>query len=76
MTLDQLKVFVAVAVAERQHLTHAARDLNLAQSAASHAISTLENEFQVKLDRVGRHIELTAAGRLLLEAASYDSTSA
>jgi DNA-binding transcriptional LysR family regulator len=68
MTLDQLKVFVAVA--ERQHLTHAARDLNLAQSAASHAISTLEDEFQVKLfDRVGRNIELTAAGRLLLEEA-------
>jgi DNA-binding transcriptional LysR family regulator len=68
MTLDQLKVFVAVA--ERQHLTHAARDLNLAQSAASHAISTLEDEFQVKLfDRVGRRIELTAAGQLLLEEA-------
>ena len=42
----------------------------LAQSAASHAISTLEDEFQVKLfDRVGRHIELTAAGKLLLEEA-------
>jgi DNA-binding transcriptional LysR family regulator len=68
MTLDQLKVFVAVA--ERQHLTQAARDLNLAQSAASHAISTLEDEFRVKLfDRVGRRIELTAAGRLLLEEA-------
>jgi len=68
MTLDQLKVFVAVA--ERQHLTHAARDLNLAQSAASHAISTLEDQFQVKLfDRVGRRIELTAAGRLLLDEA-------
>jgi DNA-binding transcriptional LysR family regulator len=68
MTLDQLKVFVAVA--ERQHLTHAARDLNLAQSAASHAISTLEDEFKVKLfDRVGRRIELTAAGQLLLEEA-------
>jgi DNA-binding transcriptional LysR family regulator len=68
MTLDQLKVFVAVA--ERQHLTHAAHDLNLAQSAASHAISTLEDEFRVKLfDRVGRRIELTAAGRLLREEA-------
>jgi DNA-binding transcriptional LysR family regulator len=68
MTLDQLKIFVAVA--ERQHVTQAARDLNLAQSAASHAISALEEEFQVKLfDRVGRRIELTAAGRLLLEEA-------
>jgi DNA-binding transcriptional LysR family regulator len=68
VTLDQLKVFVAVA--ERQHVTQASRDLNLAQSAASHAISALEEGFQVKLfDRVGRRIELTAAGRLLLEEA-------
>jgi DNA-binding transcriptional LysR family regulator len=68
MTLDQLKVFVAVA--ERQHVTQAARTLNLAQSAASHAISALEEEFQVKLfDRVGRRIELTEAGRLLLDEA-------
>ena len=41
MTLDQLRVFVAVA--ERQHLTKAAEALNLAQSAVSTAISTLEN---------------------------------
>jgi DNA-binding transcriptional LysR family regulator len=68
MTLDQLKVFVAVA--ERQHVTQASRDLNLAQSAVSHAISALEEEFRVKLfDRVGRRIELTAAGQLLLEEA-------
>jgi DNA-binding transcriptional LysR family regulator len=68
MTLDQLKVFLAVA--ERQHVTQASRDLNLAQSAVSHAISALEEEFRVKLfDRVGRRIELTAAGQLLLEEA-------
>jgi DNA-binding transcriptional LysR family regulator len=68
VTLDQFRVFVAVA--ERQHVTQASRDLNLAQSAVSHAISALEGEFQVKLfDRVGRRIELTAAGQLLLEEA-------
>ena len=39
MTLEQLRIFVAVA--ERQHVTHAARALNLAQSAASHAIAAL-----------------------------------
>lgn len=37
MTLDQLRV--SVAVAERQHLTRAAEALNLAQSAVSSAIS-------------------------------------
>lgn len=68
MTLDQLKVFVAVA--ERQHVTQASRYLNLAQSAVSHAISALEEEFQVKLfDRVDRRIEMTGAGQLLLEEA-------
>ena len=40
MTLEQLRIFVAVA--ERQHVTQAARALNLAQSAASHAIAELE----------------------------------
>ncbi|TLU71061.1 LysR family transcriptional regulator [Lichenicoccus roseus] len=65
MTLDQLRVFVAVA--ERQHVTQAARALNLAQSAVSHAVSTLEDGFQVKLfNRVGRGIELTEAGIMFL----------
>jgi hypothetical protein len=40
VTLDQLRIFVAVA--ERQHVTYAAEALNLAQSAASHAIASLE----------------------------------
>jgi Bacterial regulatory helix-turn-helix protein, lysR family len=38
MTLEQLRIFVAVA--ERQHVTEAARALNLAQSAASHTIAS------------------------------------
>jgi DNA-binding transcriptional LysR family regulator len=63
MTLDQLRVFVAVA--ERQHITRASKALNLAQSAVSYAIATLENEFALKLfNRVGRGIELTEAGRM------------
>ncbi|MGC8477826.1 MAG: helix-turn-helix domain-containing protein, partial [Acetobacteraceae bacterium] len=40
LSLDQLRVFVAVA--ERQHMTAAARALNLAQSAASATIAALE----------------------------------
>jgi DNA-binding transcriptional LysR family regulator len=65
MTLEQLRIFVAVA--ERQHVTEAARALNLAQSAASHAIASLEMRHDTKLfNRVGRHIELTEAGRALL----------
>ena len=68
MTLAQLRIFVAVA--ERQHVTRAAEALNLAQSAASAAIASLESRHGTKLfDRVGRHIELTEAGRAFLNEA-------
>jgi len=68
VTLDQLRIFVAVA--ERQHVTHAAEALNLAQSAASHAIASLEECHQTKLfNRIGRHIELTDAGQAFLKEA-------
>jgi DNA-binding transcriptional LysR family regulator len=65
MTLEQLRVFVAVA--EREHVTQAARALNLAQSAASAAIAALEGQYQTALfDRVGRGVTLTQAGRVFL----------
>ena len=68
MTLDQLRVFVAVA--ERQHVTRAAEALNLGQSAVSAAISALELRHNTKLfHRVGRGIALTEEGRLFLDAA-------
>ena len=65
MTLEQLRIFVAVA--EREHVTQAARDINLTQSATSSAIAALESRYATKLfNRVGRRIELTEAGRLFL----------
>jgi DNA-binding transcriptional LysR family regulator len=65
MTLEQLRIFAAVA--EREHVTQAARDLNLTQSATSAAIAALETRYQTKLfDRVGRRIALTEAGRVFL----------
>jgi DNA-binding transcriptional LysR family regulator len=68
MTLEQLRIFVAVA--ERLHVTEAARALNLVQSAASAAIAALEARHGAQLfDRVGRRIELTEAGRLFLPEA-------
>ena len=68
MTLEQLRVFVAVA--ERQHVTEAARALHLAQSAVSHAIAALEARHDTKLfNRVGRRIELTEAGQVFLAEA-------
>lgn len=68
MTLEQLRIFAAVA--ERQHITRAASALNLTQAAVSASIAALENQHDVKLfDRVGRNIALTETGRLFLEEA-------
>ncbi len=65
MTLDQLRIFVAVA--ERQHVTRAAEALHLAQSAVSAAVSALEGRHGAKLfHRVGRGIALTEAGQVFL----------
>ena len=69
LTLEQLRVFVAVA--REQHVTRGAKLLNLAQSAASAAIAHLEAHFSTRLfDRVGRRVVLTEAGRLLLAEAT------
>jgi DNA-binding transcriptional LysR family regulator len=68
MTLEQLRIFVAVA--EREHVTRAAEALGVVQSAASAAIAALESEHEVQLfHRVGRRIELTEAGRIFLAEA-------
>lgn len=68
MTLEQLRIFVAVA--ERQHVTQAAKAINITQSAASSAVATLEDRYGVKLfDRVGRRIALTKAGETFLAEA-------
>lgn len=68
MTLDQLRVFVEVA--QRGHVTRAAEALRMSQSAASAAIASLEELYQIKLfDRVGRGIQLTEPGRVFLREA-------
>ncbi|HEV7326697.1 MAG TPA: LysR family transcriptional regulator [Bosea sp. (in: a-proteobacteria)] len=68
MTLEQLRIFVAVA--EREHVTRAATELSLTQSATSAAIAALEHRHAVKLfDRVRRRIVLTDAGRQFLTEA-------
>jgi len=68
MTLEQLRIFVAVA--DKQHVTQAARELNPTQSATSAAIAALEARYGIKLfDRVGRGIVLTHTGRTFLTEA-------
>jgi len=68
MTLEQLRIFVAVA--EREHMTRASEALNLTQSATSAAIAALEERHNVRLfDRIGRRIVLTGTGRDFLQEA-------
>ncbi|GLR84263.1 LysR family transcriptional regulator [Bradyrhizobium iriomotense] len=75
MTLEQLRIFIAVA--ENQHVTQAASRLNLTQSATSAAIATLEARYKIKLfDRVGRGIVLTRTGRDFLNEAREVMTRA
>ncbi len=65
MTLEQLRIFLAVA--RHEHVTQAAKELRLTQSAVSGAIHALENRHQINLfDRVGRNIELSVDGRAFL----------
>jgi DNA-binding transcriptional LysR family regulator len=68
MTLEQLRIFVAVA--QQEHFTRAAERLQISQSTVSAAIAALEREFKVVLfDRSHRHVELTDAGNVLLTEA-------
>jgi len=68
MTLEQLRIFAAVA--GHLHMTRAAEALHLTQSAVSAAIAALEERHNVRLfDRVGRRLELSAAGRAFLPEA-------
>jgi DNA-binding transcriptional LysR family regulator len=68
VTLEQLRIFVAVA--QMEHFTRAAERLKLSQSAVSGAISSLEAEYRIQLfDRSHRHVELTAVGNVFLAEA-------
>lgn len=75
MTLEQLRIFVAVA--ERQHLTQAAAVLSLTPSAVSASIKALEERYGTTLfHRVGRRIETSEEGRIFLEEARRTLASA
>lgn len=75
MTLEQLRIFVAVA--EREHLTQAAAVLHLTPSAVSSAIRVLEDRYGAALfHRVGRRIEMTPGGREFLPTARATLASA
>lgn len=69
MEFKQLKYFIEVA--KREHLSEAALELNIAQSAISRQISQLEEELNTKLfRREGRNIYLTEAGQRFMTQAT------
>ncbi|MDP4086966.1 MAG: LysR family transcriptional regulator, partial [Bacillota bacterium] len=68
MELRQLKYFIEVA--KQEHISLAAENLHIAQSAVSRQIGNLEAELGVQLfQREGRNIKLTHIGRLFAEQA-------
>ncbi|ANE48290.1 LysR family transcriptional regulator [Paenibacillus swuensis] len=65
MELRQLHYFVKVA--RKQHVTQAAEELHVAQSAVSRQIHQLEEELGVDLfQQKGRNLQLTPVGKLFL----------
>jgi LysR family hydrogen peroxide-inducible transcriptional activator len=69
MEIHQLRYFVAVA--EAQSFTRAAERCLVSQPSLSQQISKLEDSLNQRLfNRLGRRVEMTDAGRLLLERAS------
>ncbi len=66
MELRQIQYFIEVA--KREHVTDAANNLHVAQSAVSRQIFNLEQELGVELFiREGRNVKLTPIGRIFLE---------
>ena len=66
--LDSRKLLAFATLARCGSFTLTARELFLTQSAVSHAIKSLELELECRLfDRLGRQVQLTPAGRHLLE---------
>ena len=69
LTLRQLEVFVAIA--RHQHVSRAANQLALSQSATSAALNELERQFDMQLfDRVGKRVRLNELGNSVLPRAA------
>ncbi len=69
--IDSRKLLAFVTLVKMGSFTLAARELEVTQSAVSHAIKSLEDDLQLRLvDRRGRKIRLTPPGKELLRHAN------
>lgn len=69
VTLEQLHTFVAVA--RREHITRTAEAIHLSQGAVSEQVRLLERSLGIQLlERIGRRVRVTDAGREIERAAS------
>src|SRR4051794_4949205 len=69
--LDVTRLRVIDAVARHESVTAAARELHYSQPSVTHHLGRLESETGAQLvQRVGRGIRLTPAGRLLADRAA------
>lgn len=68
MTLEQLKSFLAVT--RCGSFTRAAEEMHLTQPAVSAQVVALERDYDARLlDRIGKRVEITEAGRVVRAAA-------
>lgn len=66
--IDSRKLLAFITLTQVGSFTAAARELNLTQSAISHAIAGLERDLGIRLfNRLGRTVTITEAGNVLRE---------
>lgn len=68
MTIRDLEIFIEVC--KTKNMSNAAKNLNISQPTVSHAISQIENEYNVKLfDRISKKLYITDVGLRLYDSA-------
>jgi DNA-binding transcriptional LysR family regulator len=68
--MDEKSLRLFVALSEQKHFARAANECNVSSSAASRAVSRIEDDVGVLLvERDNRRVELTIAGKQFLDYA-------
>jgi len=74
--MDEKSLRLFVALAQQKHFARAATECNVSSSAASRAITRIEDEIgEMLVERDNRRVELTVAGRQFLDYAKATLTN-